>query len=292
LIKIKQELMILIADGGSTKVDWIALDENKNQLFKVRTPGLNPAVVPENVLKERILSAKEFSENLDKVSQIFFYGAGCGTVVATKILKDLFQELFINAKVIVEEDMLAAVYAATGSDPAIVCILGTGSNSCYYDGSNTQMNTVSLGYMLMDEASGNYFGKRLIRNYFYKTMPNHIADKFETSYDLTPDTIKRNLYKEPNPNTYLADFASFMFQFKEESYVQDLMESGFDEFFITRVLPFKKDKSTPIYFIGSIAHYFYDILKKVADKYELNLAGAIQRPIDNLIKYHKEFLIK
>jgi N-acetylglucosamine kinase-like BadF-type ATPase len=292
LIKIKQELMILIADGGSTKVDWIALDENKNQLFKVRTPGLNPAVVPENVLKERILSAKEFSENLDKVSQIFFYGAGCGTVVATKILKDLFQELFINAKVIVEEDMLAAVYAATGSDPAIVCILGTGSNSCYYDGSNTQMNTVSLGYMLMDEASGNYFGKRLIRNYFYKTMPNHIADKFETSYDLTPDTIKRNLYKEPNPNTYLADFASFMFQFKEEPYVQDLMESGFDEFFITRVLPFKKDKSTPIYFIGSIAHYFYDILKKVADKYELNLAGAIQRPIDNLIKYHKEFLIK
>ncbi|MDG1804497.1 BadF/BadG/BcrA/BcrD ATPase family protein [Flavicella sp.] len=284
--------MILIADGGSTKVDWIALDENKNQLFKVRTPGLNPAVVEEKVLKERVLSAKEFSENLDKVTQIFFYGAGCGTVVATKILKDLFEDLFPNAEVVVEEDMLAAVYAATGSDPAIVCILGTGSNSCYYDGEKTHMNTVSLGYMLMDEASGNYFGKRLIRNYYYKTMPDHIAKKFEESYDLSPDTIKHHLYKEPNPNTYLADFASFMFQFKEEQYVKDLMESGFDEFFISRVLPFKKDKSTPIYFIGSIAHYFYDILEKVAGKYELNLAGAIQRPIDNLIKYHKEFLIK
>lgn len=284
--------MILIADGGSTKVDWIALDENKNELFKVRTPGLNPAVVEEKVLEERILSANEFSENLENVSQIFFYGAGCGTAVATKILKDLFEKLFVNAKVVVEEDMLAAVYAATGSDPAIVCILGTGSNSCYFDGKETHMNTVSLGYMLMDEASGNYFGKRLIRNYYYKTMPKQIAEKFESSYDLSPDTIKHNLYKEPNPNTYLADFASFMFQFKEEQYVKDLMESGFDEFFVSRVLPFNKDKETPIYFIGSIAHYFYEILEKVANKYELNLAGAIQRPIDNLIKYHKEYLIK
>ncbi|MEI6864563.1 N-acetylglucosamine kinase [Flavicella sp.] len=284
--------MILIADGGSTKVDWIALDEQKNELFKIRTQGLNPAVVEEKVLKERVLSAKEFSENLDQVTQVFFYGAGCGTKVATKILKDLLEELFSNATVIVEEDMLAAVYAATGSDPAIVCILGTGSNSCFYDGKETHMNTVSLGYMLMDEASGNYFGKRLIRNYYYKTMPAHIAAKFEESYDLSPDTVKHKLYKEPNPNTYLADFASFMFQFKEETYVKEMMESGFDEFFVTRVLPFEKDKSTPIYFIGSIAHYFYDILKKVADKYELNLAGVIQRPIDNLIKYHKEYLIK
>jgi N-acetylglucosamine kinase-like BadF-type ATPase len=284
--------MILIADGGSTKVDWIALDENKNELFKVRTLGLNPAVVLEKVLKERILSAKEFSENLDKVTQVFFYGAGCGTVVATKILKDLFEELFPNAAVIVEEDMMAAVYAATGSEPAIVCILGTGSNSCFFDGNDIFSATVSLGYMLMDEASGNYFGKRLLRNYYYKTMPVYIAEKFEESYDLSPDTIKHNLYKEPNPNTYLADFASFMFQFKEEQYVKDLMESGFDEFFITRVLPYKKDKTTPVYFIGSIAHYFYEILKKVADKYELNLAGVIQRPIDNLITYHKEYLIK
>lgn len=284
--------MILIADGGSTKVDWTVLDEKKNELFRVRTLGLNPAVVDEKVLEQRILSASEFSENLDKVTQVFFYGAGCGTKVATAILKNLFKKLFSNADVIVEEDMLAAVYAATGSDPAIVCILGTGSNSCFYDGKDIHSNSVSLGYMLMDEASGNYFGKRLLRNYYYKTMPENIASKFEASFDLSPDTIKHNLYKEPNPNTYLANFASFMFQFKEEKYIKDLMESGFDEFFKSRVLPYKKDSSMPIYFIGSIAHYFYDILEKVADKHNLNLAGAIQRPIDNLIQYHKEFLIK
>lgn len=284
--------MILIADGGSTKADWIALDENKNELFRVRTEGLNPAVVPVNVLKERILSKPEFSENLEKVTQIFFYGAGCGTEVAIKILKDLFEELFTKSEVVVEEDMLAAVYAATGSDPAIVCILGTGSNSCYYDGKEMHMSTVSLGYMIMDEASGNYFGKKLLQDYFYKTMPENIAAKFEQEYNLEADEVKRNLYRESNPNTYLANFASFMFQFKDSQYVLDLMEFGFEEFFQKRVIPYNKDKATPIYFIGSIAHYFYDILEKVANKYELNLAAAIQRPIDNMITYHKEFLIK
>ncbi len=284
--------MILIADGGSTKADWIALDENKEQLFKVRTGGLNPAVVPVEVLRARILEADEFSENLDAVTQIFFYGAGCGTDVATKILKDLFEELFPNAEVVVAEDTLAAVYAAAGNDPAIVCILGTGSNSSYFDGETIQSNAVSLGYIVMDEASGNYFGKRLIRNYFYKVMPPYMAEKFEKEFNLEPDHIKFNLYRQPNPNTYLANFASFMFHYKEDPYVLNLMEDGFDAFFRSRVLPYNKDKSTPIYFIGSIAYYFSDILEKVAAKHDLKITGVIQRPIHNLIEYHKQNLIK
>jgi hypothetical protein len=123
-------------------------------------------------------------------------------------------------------------------------------------------------------------------------MPEAIAAKFEQEYDLNPDTIKYNLYRQPNPNTYLADFASFMFQFKEDPYILDLMEDGFDAFFRSRVLPYKKDKSTPIYFIGSIAHYFSDILEKVAKKHDLTITGVIQRPIDNLIQYHIDHLIK
>ncbi|MFC2110469.1 N-acetylglucosamine kinase, partial [Bacteroidota bacterium] len=276
-----------------TKADWIALDgENKEQLFKVRTGGLNPAVVPVDVLKERILAEPQFSNNADKVSQIFFYGAGCGTEVATKILKDLFEEIFTNADVVVGEDTLAAVYAATGTEPAIVCILGTGSNSSYFDGKNIESNSVSLGYIVMDEASGNYFGKRLLRNYFYKVMPDYIAKEFEKEYNLEPDHVKYNLYRQPNPNTYLADFASFMFKFKEDDYVLNLMEEGFDAFFRSRVLPYNKDKSTPIYFIGSIAHYFSEILEKVAAKHDLKITEVIQRPIHNLIEYHKKNLIK
>jgi N-acetylglucosamine kinase-like BadF-type ATPase len=284
--------MILIADGGSTKADWVALDSNKKERFKVRTEGLNPAVVPVDVLRERILKTPEFSENLDEVTHLFFYGAGCGTEKATAILKALFENLFSKAEVTVAEDTLAAVYASAGKKPAIVCILGTGSNSSYFDGNQIQSNAVSLGYIVMDEASGNYFGKRLLRNYFYKVMPPYMALEFEKEFNLEPDHIKYNLYRQPNPNTYLAHFASFMFRYKEDPYILALMEDGFDAFFRSRVLPYKKDASTPIYFIGSIAHYFSEILNKVANKHGLSIAGVIQRPIHNLIEYHKNYLIK
>ena len=283
--------MILIADGGSTKVDWVALDSDTNELFKVRTKGLNPAVVPSEVIKERIVEATQLSDCLLEVTHIFFYGAGCGTALATSILKKVFGLLFTNAAIVVGEDTLAAVYASAGQEPAIVCILGTGSNSSYFDGSTIISNAVSLGYIVMDEASGNYFGKKLLQGYYYKSMPAHIAASFENCFNLDADEIKYNLYRQPNPNTYLANFASFMFEFKDDAYVLNLIEQGFDAFFKVRVLPYQKSKETPIYFIGSIAHYFSDILDKVAFNHDLKISGVIQRPIGNLITYHKKFLL-
>ncbi len=282
--------MILIADGGSTKADWIALNGDKEEVFRVRTKGLNPAVVPTEVLKERIMNTYQLYHNKEEVSKVYFYGAGCGTEDASKILKDLFQEIFSNAEVIVEEDLLAAVYAAAAGEPAIVAILGTGSNSCYFDGKEVFSNSVSLGYILMDEASGNYFGKRIIRDYFFDRMPKHMMKKLEKDYNLDPDHIKFNLYRQPNPNTYLATFAKFMFEYKTESYIQDLMRSGYEAFFQCRILPYKKGPEVPIYFIGSIAHYFSKLLDEVAANHGLKIAGIIQRPIDNLLEYHKERL--
>lgn len=280
--------MILIADGGSTKVDWIALDNTKNEVFRVRTLGLNPAVVPQEELKNRIINMFQLIQIKEQVKEIHFYGAGCGTPKPVEILKGVMQNIFTNATINIAEDMLAAVYAASGKKPAIVCILGTGSNSCYFDGENMEMNVASLGYTLMDEASGNYFGKRLIRDFYYKRMPKAIAKKFEAKFDLDADTIKYNLYRQPNPNMYLASFASFMFDFKEEKYIKRLIKKGYNEFFKCRILPLKKDSNTPIYFIGSIAFYFNDILEKVASKYGLKITGIIQRPINNLLEYHKE----
>jgi N-acetylglucosamine kinase-like BadF-type ATPase len=221
---------------------------------------------------------------------VYFYGAGCGTEDASKILTDLFKEIFLNAEVIVEEDLLAAVYAAAAGKPAIVAILGTGSNSCYFDGNEVFSNSVSLGYVLMDEASGNYFGKRIIRDYFFDRMPKHMMLKLEKDYNLDPDHIKYNLYRQPNPNTYLATFAKFMFEYKTESYIQDLMRSGYEAFFQCRILPYKKGPEVPIYFIGSIAHYFSRLLDEVAANHGLKIAGIIQRPIDNLLEYHKGIL--
>ena len=282
--------MILIADGGSTKADWIALDEHKEEAFRVRTLGLNPAVVSEEELHNRIINMFQLIQVKNEVTNIYFYGAGCGTPHAQKILHDVMKNIFVNAEVVVKEDMLAAVYAATGKEPAMVAILGTGSNSCYYDGEEMHMKVASLGYVLMDEASGNYFGKRLIRDYYYGLMPKHIVEKFEKDYNLDPDVLKRNIYREPNPNMYLASFAKFMFDFKDEKYVRRLMKRGFEKFFRYRILPYELGSETPIYFIGSIAHYFREILDAVAEKNGLKITSVIQRPIDNLIDYHRKYI--
>jgi len=280
--------MILIADGGSTKADWIALDDKRNEVFRVRTLGLNPAVVSQEELANRIVNMFQLMDVKAEVTEIHFYGAGCGTPKPIEILRYILQDIFVNAKIHIAEDMLAAVYAASGTQPAIVCILGTGSNSCYYDGDVMHMNTVSLGYTVMDEASGNYFGKLLLKEYFYSKMPKRISDKFEELHNLDEDFIKFNLYRQPNPNMYLASFAKFMFEFKEDRYIKKIIKRGFNEFFKYRVLPFGKTTETPIYFIGSIAFYFSEILEKVAKKHALKITGIIQRPIDDLLDFHKK----
>jgi N-acetylglucosamine kinase-like BadF-type ATPase len=280
--------MILIADGGSTKADWIALNTNKEEAFRVRTLGLNPAIVPHEELSNRIVNMFQLMHIKDEVTEIHFYGAGCGTPKPIEILKSILESIFVNAKIFIAEDMLAAVYAASGKEPALVCILGTGSNSCYFNGEQMEMMTASLGYILMDEASGNYFGKKLIVDYYYHKMPKKIAEKFRNEFDLDADHIKKNLYRAPNPNMYLATFAKFMFEFKEEKYIKKIIKKGFQEFFKYRILPYNKTAETPIYFIGSIAFYFRDILEKIAQKNNLVITDVIQRPIDNLLAYHKD----
>ena len=283
--------MILIADSGSTKADWIALDKD-TIYFRTRTRGLNPAILTQKQLEERIINNFELIQNAQKISRVYFYGAGCGTKEPVSKLTQVLQKIFTNAKIEVNEDMLAAVYAASQGKEAIVCILGTGSNSCYYDGKKMHQNVVSLGYIIMDEASGNYFGKKLIQDYFYKRMPPEIALDFRKKYDLNPDTIKENLYQKDSPNAYLGSFAQFMFDHKDNKYINQLLSKGFKEFFENCILPYGKSKEVPIYFIGSIAYFFKQVLNQVAASYGLQIKDVIRRPIDNLITYHQKLLNK
>ncbi|MDE1208118.1 N-acetylglucosamine kinase [Tenacibaculum larymnensis] len=279
--------MILIADGGSTKADWIALDNTKKEVFRTTTLGLNPSVLTEDEMLNTISNAVDLLKVQNDTLQIHFYGAGCGSPKAAKSLQDVLKFIFKKATVFVSEDTLAAVYASTGDKPGIVCILGTGSNSCYYDGKNITTTAPSLGYTIMDEASGNYFGKQLLRDFYYDKMPKKIASAFKTSFELDTDTVKMNLYRRPYPNMYLASFAKFMLEYKDEKYIRKMIKKGVQEFFKYRILPFEKDKHTPIYFIGSIAYYFQDILEKVALKNNLIVTDVIQRPIDNLVDFHR-----
>ncbi len=283
--------MILLADGGSTKCDWILLDDSGDIVFKTRTEGLNPAVFEKQLLEERIRKNPELSSHKKSIETVHFYGAGCGTKKPTLMLKKIFEEFFVNAKITVKEDMIAAVYAAT-TDPGIVCILGTGSNCCYFDGTDIHMNVDSLGYILMDEASGNYFGKRLIRDYYYKRMPEKLMLDFEKNFDLSSDIIKENLYKRENPNTYLASFAEFIFTNERNEYFYEVIKDGIKEFMETRVLSFPESKDVPIHFIGSIAHFSEDIIKSVASTYSLTIGNIVRRPIDGIIDYYRNEVIK
>lgn len=282
--------MILIADGGSTKCDWILLNSEGEVQMKTRTKGLNPSVFQTAVLKQRLEENKELDEVKNKIEKVHFYGAGCGTETPKKRLLNLLKEFFQTAEeVLVAEDMAAAVHAVT-QEPGIVCILGTGSNSCYFDGSTIETGVESLGYTLMDEASGNYFGKRLIRDYFYKKMPEALAKSFEERYELSPDIIKEHLYNKENPNTYLASFAEFIFQNEQNGYFYKLISEGMKDFIEHRVMCYQEAQNVPIHFIGSIAFFSEEIIRDVAKLYQLEIGTIVQRPIDGLIAYYKRNL--
>jgi N-acetylglucosamine kinase-like BadF-type ATPase len=283
--------MILIADGGSTKVDWIILDKAREIVLKTRTLGLNPAVLATESLIERLADNEELKEYAQKISEIYFYGAGCGTEKPTLALKKVFEGYFINAKVVVKEDTYAATYAAT-TKPGIICILGTGSNSSYFDGVDVHTTVPSLGYSLMDEASGNYFGKKLIRDYFYKKMPEHLRQEFANKFDLDADSVKENVYKKENPNAYLARFAEFIFRNERNEYFDKVLKKGMKEFFKNRIRTYDNHQDVPVHFVGSIAYFSSDVIYKTAKKYNVTIGNIVRRPIDGLIEYHQDLLEK
>ncbi|RAJ16196.1 N-acetylglucosamine kinase [Olleya aquimaris] len=282
--------MILVVDSGSTKCDWIAVDKNGNQLLeKIRTKGLNPAIISEKKIKKILKKSKPLKENKDIVTHVFFYGAGCGTENPRLMLKVVLQEFFPNADVLVDEDTMAAVYATinTPDEAAVVCIMGTGSNCSYFDGKQLHQRVKSLGYTIMDDASGNYYGKELLRDYYFNHMPEEIKIAFADKYNLEADYIKYNLYKQPNPNAYLAQFAEFMILNKDSKYIVELIKSGIRRFAKNMILQYKEElKTVPVHFAGSIAFFCQDEIKAVAKELGFQVGNFERRPIEGLVAFH------
>jgi len=286
--------MVLIVDSGSTKCDWIAVDNNGKQLFdKIRTPGLNPAILKEGEIKKILRASKELSKINSEVTHVFFYGAGCGTEKPRTMLTHVLQYFFINAEVEVQEDTMAAVRATLNHDDeaAVVCILGTGSNCSYYDGEKLHQKVVSLGYIIMDDASGNYYGKQLIRDYYFNHMPENIKVAFSSRYNLEQDYIKFNIYKKPNANAYLATFAEFMFLNKDSEYMKTLIRNGLRLFTRNMILQYKEEiKTAPIHFAGSIAYFCQEEIKEIANEFNFKVGNFSRRPIEGLVIYHTKNL--
>src|SRR5690606_2358345 len=282
--------MILIVDSGSTKADWMSVNSKENRLLgKIQTKGLNPAILNEKELQEIILSNPGLISHVSDVTHIFFYGAGCGTNKPKHLLKHVLETIFTHAKVEVQEDTVAAVRAAINheNEAAIVCILGTGCSCSYFDGKNLHQRIESLGYTIMDDAAGNYYGKQLLRDYYLHHMPEALKISFSKKYDLDADTVKFNLYKQPNPNAYLASFAEFMFLHKNSVYVKILIKQGLHAFYKNMILQFSEEiKTVPVHFVGSIAHFTREEIFEVAEEFHFKVGNIVRRPIDGLLTYH------
>ena len=279
--------MKLIVDSGSTKADWIAIDDSGKILFTTQTLGLNPEILDEEEVIERLNDRFDILQNKNEATHLFFYGAGCGTERMKLFLSQVFQAYFPNAIVVVEEDTYAAVYATTPKgEKAIVSILGTGSNCSYFDGKELHQKVQSLGYIIMDDCSGNVFGKELIRKYYFNKMPQHLAVEFEKEYDMTPEFIKSKLYKEANPNAYLATFAKFLIQHKEDPFCKKIIYKGMKSFVKNYIRQYDNYQEVPVHFVGSIAFYLKEELEVTFEKYQIKLGNVLRRPIDGLIAYH------
>ena len=276
--------MLIIVDSGSTKADWqIIHADGRRELHT--TMGFNPFFHDEDRVESEL--KKEFVHNVpvEEAQAVYFYGAGCSDKMRCDIIKRGLERIFTKAKVEVEHDLLASARAACGSKEGIACIIGTGSNTCLYDGKNVVDNVSNLGFLLGDEGSGSHLGKLLIRAYFYRELPDDIQEKFIAEYGADKRNFLNHIYAE-GANVYLADFAKFFSANRNHFYIQKLAAQAFTELTQRHIIKYDGCHHLPINFVGSVAHHFQDILKVVLDEHDLNLGIIIKKPIDKLVEYH------
>lgn len=280
--------MILIADSGSTKTDWRLIDDTK-KIHQFATQGLNPYFQTSSEISEILRSEllPQFTSQISNLtSQIYFYGAGCEADSKKEVIREALLLVFPSSIIEVNSDMLGAARAMCGSDPGIAAILGTGSNTCYYDGNKSVENVASLGFILGDEGSGGHIGKTFIQAYLNKEMPEELSKRFYERFKLSLSDILDAVYKKPMPNRFLASFSKFIYQNLKEQFVIDLVANCFEQFFDKHICKYKKHKEVKLSCVGSVAFYYSNILRAVAAKKGVNIDKIIETPIAGLTLYH------
>jgi N-acetylglucosamine kinase-like BadF-type ATPase len=280
--------MILIADSGSTKTDWRFIDEKKN-IYQAHTQGINPyfvntneiAQILENELKSKL---PEYAFN-EKV-EIYFYGAGCSNFDKCKDVYNGIKKVFPNASITVEHDLLAAARALCGHNEGLAAILGTGSNSCYYNGKEILQNQPSLGFILGDEGSGAFLGKQLICDFLNEEMPKEISDRIKERFKITKDEILENVYKKPYPSRYLASFSKFIYQNINHDYCRQLVVNAFRLFFDRHICKYPRRGELPLGIVGSVGYYYSNIISRIADEKGIPMGKVLESPIAGLTLYH------
>ncbi len=277
--------MKLIIDCGSTKADWVILN-GKEVVSKFQTEGFNPNYTDKNTISSIILDNQSYKTYIQEITEIYFYGTGCGNQDNCSLIENVFKSIFLNANIIVTHDLMAACHALFGNKEGIACILGTGSHSCHYDGKEIINKAVSLGYIIGDEGSGNHIGKQLLRDYFYKKMPTELSEKFEREYDINIVSVIDNIYHKTQASKYLASLSRFAYENKEHDYIKAICSKCFDEFIKYFILRYEAPKDLEIGFVGSIAYYFQDTLSEHLENQGLKTSKIVKNPIEGLIEFH------
>lgn len=276
--------VILIADSGATKTEWCLIGSGRKKT--ILTQGISPYFLNTDQITE--LLNKELKPKLGnaEVENVFYYGTGCANPVNAKSVKKALTNVIKKAKIEVTHDLMAAARALCGRNKGMACILGTGSNSCYYDGKKIVKNSPGLGYVLGDEGSGAYLGKKVIQYYLYGTFDDELRGRFDMTYTTNKAEILENVYKKPLPNRYLASYARFLADNRGHYMIENIIEDGLNEFFFNHLCKYRETWTLPIHFAGSVAFGFKDVLQQLCNSYEFELGSIMKAPMEGLIKYH------
>jgi len=279
--------MLLIADSGSTKTDWVLIDTNKDA-YKYHTAGLNPNFIDGKGIHKEILKSLPLTIFAKSIENIYFFGAGCFAKDRKEIVKSSLKSIFFNANIEVDTDMVGAAKALFNNESGIAAILGTGSNTCLWDGVNCMKNIRTHGFILGDEGSGAYFGLILIKAYLNGSLPNDLKEKFEDKYKLSVDQIINNVYSQPFPNRFLASFMPFYSENTESPFILDQLEKGFNDFIRKYLLKYEDCKNNKVRFVGSVAFHFKELLIAIGQKNNLIIDEVINHPMDKLVEIYNK----
>lgn len=277
---------ILIADSGATKAEWCLIKEGKKKT--IFTPGISPYFLSTDEIRE--LAQKEVAGKLKNVTveKLFFYGTGCANPENAKSVKQALKLVFPAAHVSVDTDLMGAARAVCGNNKGIACILGTGSNSCYFNGKSIVKNSPGLGYVLGDEGSGAYLGKKVLQYYLYETFDEDLRALFDAKYVTNRVEILDNVYKKPLPNRYLASFTMFLAENRGHYMIENIIEDGLNDFFFQHLNKYNEVWKYPVNFVGSVAAGFKDVIQNLCASYEFELGTILKNPMQGLETYHKD----
>jgi len=275
----------LIADSGATKCEWCLLNgRTKKRVF---TQGISPYFLSKEqiiaLLQTELLPALKSAV----IDEVHYYGTGLGNITNVKLMKAALQNLFPAAAIETNTDLLGAARSLCGNDKGVACILGTGSNSCYYNGKKIMKNSPGLGYVLGDEGSGAYLGKKVIQYYLYNTFDEDLRARFDAAFTTTAHDILENVYKMPQPNRYLASFTTFLAENRGHYMVENIIEDGINDFFFNHLYKYNESWLYPISFTGSVAFGFKDVIQQLCTSYGVELGKVLRQPMDGLVEYHR-----